>query len=296
MIVIIGASGLIGAQLFEDAAAAGESVIGTYAAHPKDGLVPFDARTDSLHKIAPELGPDDTVVLLSAYIDQNWIAENRDEAYALNVTAGKRLAGETFARGAKLVFLSTEAVFGGADTGHLEVDPVAPSTEYARKKVEMEEFLQASSGDWLIVRTGWTVGWRPDAPCPVANTYQALLGGEARMARDNIFTITDVRDVSASILGLIGSKAAGIYHAASNPPVSRVELAQLVMESSQKGSKMAYSAVNFDEIAFKEPRPRHAWLRNDKISAEIGQKFSPALATIKLKVAMIEAENRLPEG
>ena len=76
MIIILGASGVIGSQLHAMAREKGETVIGTYNTQPYPGLQKFDMLRDSLLETNPQLTPSDTVVLLSAYTNPNWIFEN----------------------------------------------------------------------------------------------------------------------------------------------------------------------------------------------------------------------------
>ncbi len=296
MIVILGASGVIGSHLYTMTVDAGEHVLGTSFRTSKPGLQQFDIRQDSLLELAPGLNSSDTVVVLSAFTNPNWIFENRDEAYDTNVIATCQVIDEARSRDAGIVFLSTEIVFPDNPDGHTEESTPDPSTEYARQKVEVEDYLLSSSGKAIVARTGWNVSSDPTANCPVLNTRSALLSGNAKMARDNWFTVTDVTDTCAALLALIKQQSNGIFHIAANPPLSRIELAEGIIASSAAGAEMSYEEIDFADLSYPEPRPATAWLQNGKLSQETGQKFSSPLGTIKRKVSIIEAHLSEPEG
>ena len=296
MIIILGASGVIGSQLHSMALDRGESIIGTYHTRPSAGLQKFDISRDSLLDALPQLSSSDTVVVLSAYTNPNWIFENSVRARDLNVVATCHIIDEATSRGAQIVFLSTEIIFPDREDGHTEDSIPAPSTVYAQQKTEVEAYIQENARNVIIARTGWNVSPDPHSNCPIANTRHLLLSGNAKLARDNWFTLTDVSDTCSVLLDLIKNKIHGTFHVAANPPISRIELAEEIVASSSVGNLMSYEKVNHDDIPYPEPRPARAWLRNSKITLETGHNFSPPLGTIKQKLSMIEAQLSDPEG
>ena len=296
MIIILGASGVIGSQLHSMARDRGETIIGTYHSQPYPRLQKFDMLQDSLLDTMPQLASSDTVVVLSAYTNPNWIFENSRRARDLNVIATCRIIDEAISRGAQIVFLSTEIIFADQDDGHTEDSIPNPSTVYAQQKTEVESYLQANVQNAIIARTGWNVGTDPQSNCPITNTRHALLSGNAKMARDNWFTLTDVSDTCSVLLDLIQNKRHGTFHVTANPPISRIELAEEIMASSSVRDIMSYEKINFTDLPFPEPRPASAWLRNTKVTLETGHHFSPPLGTIKQKVSIIENHLSDPEG
>ena len=100
MIIILGASGVIGSQLHSMARDRGETIIGTYHSQPYPRLQKFDMLQDSLLDTMPQLASSDTVVVLSAYTNPNWIFENSRRARDLNVIATCRIIDEAISAGA----------------------------------------------------------------------------------------------------------------------------------------------------------------------------------------------------
>jgi len=287
-IIIIGASGTIGHRLFADAVAQGFPVLGTYFTRAMPQLTRFDITSGRLTSLAPNLSDNDCVYLLSAHTNPNWIFNNREVSANLNVHATIKVIDEIFSRNAKLVFISTELVFDGVEGGYCEFHTPNPTTLYGKQKVAVEEYIRNSPGNWCIARTGATVGYRFGDNCPVVKTYQTLLSGEAKMASNNIFSLTNVRDTSSVLLKLADRSKNGIYHVVSMPPISRSNLAKQIIEFSQYGHLMNFKTVSFEEIPYPEVRPRWSWLSNQKVVTGLGACFMSPKITVRRKVALID--------
>lgn len=287
-IIILGASGLIGGQLYRDTGG-----IGTYHRNPVAGLQPFNLLADDLIDLVPDLGADDWVCVLSAEVDPNRVAADPVAARALNVDATLRAMEFGRRRSAGVLFLSTEAVFDGAEGGYLETSTPNPLFEYARQKTEVESRMQ--TGKWLIVRTGWTIGWSTTVRCPVMAAYDALLSGGAVMAEDNLFTLTDVADTSRALTKLMAANATGIYHLAANPPIARARMAEIIQTTSIFGDQMSFQPGKFADIPFSEPRPAGAWISNAKFAGAFGDHFTTPEETLRKKIALLDARQQKAE-
>ncbi|MCW8916125.1 MAG: sugar nucleotide-binding protein [Magnetovibrio sp.] len=286
-IIIIGASGMIGSRLCALASDQDIPLIATCRSHPVEGCRLFDMAYDHLVQLAPTLGAGDVVYLLAANSDPNAVFREPDAARLLNVNATLRLAREAMAVGARVVFVSTEQVFDGAG-GFCEDDMPKPQCLYAQQKVEVEQTLLAEHGDICIVRAGALVGDLPSDNCIVAKTYETLLKPEACMARDNVFTVTDVHDIANVLLLLSNPSQHRLYHVAAGPEVSRTVLADLVMEMSRYGSDMTYKTVNFADIPYAEPRGCVTWMKSKRIQDEFGYSFTPTPQVVRQKVQLLD--------
>jgi dTDP-4-dehydrorhamnose reductase len=281
-IIIIGASGLIGTALEAAALAAGHEVVGTYSTKPRSGLVHFDLERDHLHQIVPNLNFSDAVVLLSAIVDQFEVERRPDESRQINVVGAVNCAYATFAHRAHFVFASSEAVFGeGQFFGYSEDGEPRPISLYARQKVEVEKRAVGKDMARTIVRTGSVIG--SENTCVVSTTYQRLLGSDARMAQDNLFTVVDVDDVAAGLLKICENHTVGTLHLTSNPPIARTELADLIMANSRFGGAMKYETFPGAPASGQ----RWAWMKN-KYAVDMGFKFSDPHAVIRRKIALLD--------
>lgn len=288
-LIIIGASGLIGWELFSAATQAGCRVLGTYADHAKPGLVRFDIRTDSLLKVAPDLGPLDTVYMLSAFSNPSWVYQHPEEARALNVTATRALIDTVSAVGGRLVFMSSVEVFDGLVGGYSEASSPAPLNLYGRMKLEIEQYVEGLSSPFCIVRTSWNVGWSTTQRCVVKLTYDTLLAAGARMAHDNTFSIADSRDTAAGLLALASHPAVKRLHLASSQTLIRTELADLIIATSRRAAEMAYTPTTFASIPYTEPRARLNHLDCSWATTQLGLRFRPAVDIIRDKVRLLDA-------
>ena len=288
-LIVVGASGVIGSALMRVALAAGRRAIGTGLSRPGSTLVPFDMRRAPLRTIVPDLGPGDVVYLLAGYISAPWIFANPEAARELNLEASGRLTDEVIAAGARLVFMSTDAVFDGITGGYTETATPKPLNLYGRLKMAMEEHVLGANGSGIVARTGWNVAWEKGAHCAVAQCYDTLLKPGARMAHDNVISISDVDDTTRGLLALAGVRPPEhrVYHLVSTPGVARVDLAATVKATSRWGAEMAYDTVAFASLPYTEPRPTRAFLGSERLGA-LGVVFAPPLAVIRRKVRLLD--------
>jgi dTDP-4-dehydrorhamnose reductase len=287
-LIIIGASGLIGWELFVAATHSGIRVVGTYSDHPKDGLIRYDLRTQPLSDVIPDLGSSDTVYLLAAYSNPSWIYNHADVAHALNVAGTQRLIDEVSAAGARLIFMSSVEVFDGLTGGYSERSQPAPLNLYGRMKYAVEQHIATLTTPACIVRTGWNVGWSIAQRCVVKLTYETLLTAGARMAQDNTFSIADSRDTAAGLLFLVSRPEINCLHLASSHRLVRTELADLIIATSKRSSQMAYAPTDFASIPYTEPRARLNHLDCVFATTELGLSFRPAIDIIRDKVRLLD--------
>jgi len=286
-LILVGASGAIGDATLKAAEKMGLNVLPTYQSREMSGGVRFNIETDSPEVL--NIGVDDVLILFAAYSDQEWIRAHPFKARNLNVIATSRFAENAIRMKALVVFLSSEAVFGkNLETGWTEGSQPCPTTEYGRQKFEMEQILQ-SLGGACIVRTGWNVSCRLADRCVVRNTYESLLAGSARLAEDNVFSITDVNDTARLLIEVVASRVNGIVHAVSGVPVTRTELADEIIKNSVSHAGMGYEKVLFKDLNFNEPKPACSWLAtNHEIHRRLPE-FSAPSEVVARKVRFLDS-------
>ncbi|MEU4659857.1 dTDP-4-dehydrorhamnose reductase [Streptomyces sp. NPDC023723] len=186
-----------------------------------------------------------------------------DEARALEINGeGPRLLARTCAAyGARLIHVSTDYVFDGADRDapYPEDHPTAPRTAYGRTKLAGERAVAEELPDaGAVLRTAWLYGVHG------RSFVRTMIELEGR--RDTVDVVDDQRgqptwsaDVAARIadLGpLVGRGASGVYHATSSGEATWYELAREVF---------ARLGADPDRVrptgsaAFTRPAPRPAY-------------------------------------
>ena len=162
MILVTGASGLLGANLVLTALDRGMPVMAVSNRvpfrHPDAESASLDVRdADAVRAVVARVRPD-VVVHTAALTDVDACEGDPALAHAVNAHAPGVLARAAAEAGARLVHVSTDAVFDGQRGGYTEADPTSPVNVYARTKLDGERAVLAASPDHLVVRTtlfGW---------------------------------------------------------------------------------------------------------------------------------------------
>jgi dTDP-4-dehydrorhamnose reductase len=217
-LLVTGASGFLGRALV---AAAGDAVVAglTSAVDVRD---PGAVRT-AFASAAPD------VVIHTAYV------QHGPTAHAVNAEGAGHVAAAAWAVGARLVHVSTDAIFAGdGDRPLREDEPARPVTEYGATKAAAEPLVLAAHPDALLVRTSLLVGGPGHAPSPHEERALAAARGELDLAffTDEIRSPIAVDDLAHALLALAATDARGPLHLGGPDAVSRLELAELIVAAA----------------------------------------------------------------
>lgn len=212
-LLVTGAAGLLGRELLR--AAAQHDVVPAYHSQPVQGGVQFDVRRpDQVRDVIREVAPD--AIVHAAYKQNDW-------ATTATGAANVALAAE----GVRLVFVSTDVVFGPRGTPWNESEPPCPTTPYGAAKAAAETAIRALRPDAVIARTSLIVG--SDGASEEERRVRRLAAGEpGAFYRANIRCPIHVTDLASALLELLLLDVAGIAHVAGPEPLSRHELGRLI--------------------------------------------------------------------
>lgn len=286
-IIIIGASGTIGSEVCRHALDAGHEVIATGCNHVPDGYVKLDIENQDLSHVVPDLGSNDSVILLSAHTSPGWVAQHIERAQSLNVDASLRVVETSYAAGARILMLSTDQVFDGELGPYDEESPTNPKNTYGAMKVVLENRICGLGDRGCVARTGWNASWTKDGNCIVKETYKTLLYGQAKMASDNLITISAADETADGLVRLASGSKHNLYHLVGSP-IIRSDLADMIIETSIFGEQMAYSPILFNELSYQEGRPLRPWMLNQRATAELGLTFSSPMEIVERKVKLLD--------
>jgi len=251
-IYLIGASSGIGMATYHEAKVRQLNVVPTYRFNPIEGGICYTLENDSPSIF--NLHENDVVVIFAACSDQSWVRMNRNNSRQVNVVATKKIIFEALLKKAKVVYVSSEAVFGEKNlNGWLENDRPCPVTEFGKQKYEIEKLLNSVKMS-TIIRTGWNVWDFISNRCIIQNIYEGLLTKKIKIAKDNIFSLTNIYDTANLILDTIQNEFFGIIHSVSGIPISRKELADSIMTKSMYKKEMGYLSINYDDLDLLEPK------------------------------------------
>lgn len=291
--IVIGASGLIGGALYDQFKKNSQEVIGTHTHHPRmQDLIKFDMEGDDFADLCEFVGAGDNVYIMSAYSSPSWIYKNREAAEKLNLTGTIRLIEALRLKNPRIIFMSSVEVFDGVKGKYMEFDQPNPLNYYGVLKFEIEKYLKNNFAKSTIIRTGWNVGLDVRSRCVVKLTYDSLLEPNARMANDNYFSISDVRDTAEVLRLLSGHPEVRELHICADEVINRAALAKLIQQTSKNGHKMGYKECSFFDIEYSEPRGRVSDLDNSLSKAVLGASYRKALDIIADKVKFIDAQQQ----
>lgn len=136
LFIVVGARGYVGSALFASANKAG-SAIGTSSSGGND-LLPLRLDVPAEFDYA-KIRPGDVVLLTAAISAPDICAREHDRAWAVNVTGTSSFIQNVIDRGARVVFFSSDTVYGEREDSFDETATCNPAGEYAEMKREVEQ-------------------------------------------------------------------------------------------------------------------------------------------------------------
>jgi dTDP-4-dehydrorhamnose reductase len=220
-LLVIGGSGYLGQTLTRQARLAGHEVIATCHAHAPPAT-DADWRTVDIRRpaevatLALDARPDAIINAAYQYSDWETTADGAAHVALAAATAG-----------ARLVHVSSDAVFSGAAPGYDERCLPDPVTPYGAAKAAAETAVKAIIPAAVIARTSLIIG---DGDSPYEKLVHALAAGTRSgvLFTDDVKCPVHVTDLASALLELAAAPQSGVRHVAGPDAVSRYELGLLV--------------------------------------------------------------------
>ena len=169
------------------------------------------------------------------------------------------------ATGARLVHVSSDAVFSGAAPSYDERSQPDPVTPYGAAKAAAETAVKGITPAAVIARTSLIIG---DGDSPQERLVHALASGAAPGAlyTDDVRCPVHVTDLAAALLELAAAPHAGVCHVAGADAVSRYELGLLIaardgldQAALRPGQRAAAGTRALSTCGWTAPRPRRGY-------------------------------------
>lgn len=211
-LLVTGAAGLLGSELLRTT---DHDVIPAYHSQVVSGGVQLDVRRrDAVRDVIRSVRPDG--IIHTAYKQDDW----RTTAHgAANVALE--------ADGARLVFVSSDAVFSSRKAPYTEHDLPCPITPYGAAKAAAETAIRAIKPGAVITRTSLIVG--SDGRSEEEQRVRRLAAGEPGVFyTGNIRCPVHVSDLASALLELVVSDVIGVTHVAGPEALSRFDLGRLI--------------------------------------------------------------------
>lgn len=230
-IIVTGAKGQLGTDVVSELIARGEDVVPVDI----DELDITDKQKTEDFFLAEK---PDGVIHCAAFTNVDLAETEREKCRAVNVNGTENVASACKKCGAKMIYISTDYVFGGEGEEPFETDaPAAPCNYYGETKYEGECAVRALLDNYFIVRISWVFGENGK------NFVKTML--RLAQTRDEITVVCDqtgsptyTPDLAVLLCDMIKTDKYGTYHATNEGCCSWAEFAAAIMELSGSGTKI----------------------------------------------------------
>ena len=186
-----------------------------------------------VHKYIKAYRPD-AVIHCAAYTDADKAESEPEKCRAINVFGTAYIADACREIDAKMVYISTDYVFGDdGDKPHEVDDPVHPLNVYGQTKWEGEEAVRHTLQKYFIVRISWVFGKHGDN---FVTTMLRLgqIHKEISVVADQFGAPTYTADLVPLLCDMIQTDKYGTYHACNSGCCSWAELAEEIFKDVKR--------------------------------------------------------------
>ena len=200
----------------------------------------------------------DAVVHCAAYTAVDKAEDEPDICKKVNVTGSENIAKVCAENDIKMVYISSDYVFGGAGSEAFETDaPINPCNVYGKTKADGEKVVAALCKKHFIIRTSWVFGLNG------GNFVKTMLRlaqthSELSVVDDQIGSPTYTPDLAVLICDMVVSDKFGVYHATNENYCSWAQFAAEIMRLKNKNVKI--NPVTTAEYGAKALRPLNSRL------------------------------------
>lgn len=275
MILITGASGLLGTHLAALVQERGRQIVGLYHRHVPVLQGVRVAHVDltneaELGRIFEEFEPR-SVIHCAAETNVDWCEEHPALAREINVAVPRAVARITARTGARMLYISTDAVFDGTRGNYVETDHPSPVNVYAQTKLDGEREVLQENAEAAIARVNLYGRSPRQKPSLAEWILDRLLKGEVVPAfTDVIFCPIHGTDLAQVLLDIVDREFSGLYHVVGSEAVSKYDFAKRIAGAFAFDPELVLPA-RLADAKLKAPRPRNTSLNTEKLSAALGR-------------------------
>ncbi len=285
-VLVTGAAGFIGSRLVERLTPA--KVVATCHQVPAPNAIVFDATSMSLTDTVLRHHPQLTHAFLLHGIGKlDTCARQPAVTGQVNVDSMRRMIDELTARGIKVVFTSSDAVFDGTRGSWSEEDAPNPVLAYGRQKTAVEGHLQQQPAPWIIARLSKVVGLGPGDHNLFGEWIRFIdSGATIRCADDLVFTPIDVDDVVTGLIELATGSHSGIFNVCGPRSMTRLELLQIFIQAVRRYREVRNDVIpcSIRDFPASEVRPLNQSMQPDKVCRTLGRPWN-SMETVCARVA-----------
>lgn len=276
--LIVGASGLIGGALLNEALRKKHNALGTsYKQNLSDpNFTTTDINSDdSVAKTFSQFKPD-VVYACAALANVDYCQTHPEESRATNYDGIKRIANFCNEFNSRLVFLSTDYVFDGKKGPYTEEATPSPINFYGEHKLLAEQYVKANSKNHLIVRTTITFGnERVEKNFYLVLKSKLSQGQLMKVPTDQFGSPSYNKSIAKALVELGDNDLQGVLNISSDSFLSRFEFALLIARIFDLNKDLIVP-VTTPELNQAATRPMKAGLKIDKAKSILKTKLMSA--------------------
>ena len=223
--------------------------------NPVKNFMNFDLMSESYDALMNWAKPD-VIIHCAAITNVDYCEDNPEQAMAVNAESVNKFL--KYGSDARLIFISSDAVFPDGIHMATEKDQISPENIYGKTKETGEKYIKKSSGDHLAVRTT-IVGKN------INSSYQGFVewivnsvknGKEITLFDDALFTPITTWHLANELEWIMENDASGIIHIAGEEPISKYDFGRKICEGlgldTSLINKGSIDAVNFNAKRSKD--------------------------------------------
>ncbi len=212
---------------------------------------------EGVQKFILENKPDG-VIHCAAYTAVDKAEDEEELCRKINAEGSLYIAEACEKIGAKMIYISTDYVFGGdGEEAYEPADSKNPQNVYGVTKLEGENNALQNCSKTFVVRTSWVYGINGGN---FVKTMRRLAEtkDELNVVADQIGSPTYTRDLAVLLVQMIQTEKYGVYHATNEGFMSWAEFAESIMKKSGLSTKINH--IPTSEYPVKAKRPLNSRL------------------------------------
>lgn len=224
---------------------------------------------EAVDRSVAEIHPD-LLVNCAAYTAVDAAEDNRETAFRINETGPSNLAKACRTNGVKLVHYSTDYIFEGSYSdqklfpdGYPEDHQPNPQNTYGESKLAGEKAVEASCGDWLIIRVSWLCGRHGN------NFVKTMLRlaeekDQLKVVNDQVGSPSYCSDVVEKTMTLAELDQKGYFHISSEGKITWYQFTEEIFRMRNIDTPVV--PVTSSEFEARARRPAMSYLNTKKIA------------------------------
>ena len=280
LILVTGASGLVGLEIIRLLKSGGFNFVGTYNANSDltdknyKSLKCDIGDSKSVSSLSKKTGKIDTIFHCASMTGVDKCEKNREACWQANVIGTRNMVELAKKHDAKLIYISTGSVFSGEKGNYKEEDTPDPKNFYSWTKLLGEEAILGYSKGIVVRAT--PIGLHGIGR-PQANFMEWLVDSVRNNKSFNLFNDVYINAISAVNLARVLLKVPkvisnGVIHVGSKNRLSKAAIGQAVIDRFPSFSGQAKLISVNDMPGDFASRPREMWFNINK-ATKLGLKM-----------------------